>query len=427
MIRNTLLGLVVLMLLGVGFSMAAVPSLRDKAASVPQRFETWWHEQQPHDLLVPAPAVDGVPADSAALVPTASQSTEFVPTTAPARTPAAADKTALAPTPQPKPTVTVAPRRPFPATPDALKLTGFRHEYQGWNNCGPSTLAMLLSHYGGTSTQKEIAPVLKPNTNDKNVGPDELADFLQQQGGLEAKYRINGDLDTVKRLIANNMPVIVETWFEPKPNDGMGHYRLLFGYSDKERKFYALDSYDGPNVSMDYDQFDSLWRVFGRTYVTAWPKDKTDLAAAVLGDDFDDKLMWQQAQARAEGETRSNANDPYAWFNLGSALQLQGKSGEAVQAFDRARRIGLPWRMLWYQFEQFDAYLAAGRNQDVLDLVAANLKQAPDLEESLYYRGRALQALGKKNEAATAYRDAIKLRPGYQAAAKALQSVVAMQ
>jgi tetratricopeptide (TPR) repeat protein len=83
--------------------------------------------------------------------------------------------------------------------------------------------------------------------------------------------------------------------------------------------------------------------------------------------------------------------------------------------------------MLWYQFEPFDAYLAAGRNQDVLDLAAANLKQAPDLEESLYYRGRALQALGKKNEAATAYREAVKLRPGYQAAAKALQSVVAMQ
>src|SRR6266487_4222988 len=114
MIRKTLLGLVVLMLLGGGLGMAALPSVRDKAASVPQRLETWWHEQQPHDLLVPAPPVDGAPADS----------------------------TALAPTPQPKPTVTSAPRLALPPVPDALKLTGFRHEYQGWNNCGPSTLAM---------------------------------------------------------------------------------------------------------------------------------------------------------------------------------------------------------------------------------------------------------------------------------------------
>src|SRR5512143_1446453 len=99
MIRKTLLGLVVLMLLGIGLGMAALPSLRDKAASVPQRLETWWHEQQPHDLLVPVPAVDGAPADSAALVPTATQSPESAPTTGPAKMPAAATSAALAPPP----------------------------------------------------------------------------------------------------------------------------------------------------------------------------------------------------------------------------------------------------------------------------------------------------------------------------------------
>src|SRR5262249_30327067 len=151
---------------------------------------------------------------------------ETVPTMAPAKTPGSTANTVLSPTPRPKPTAIYVPRPALPPVPDVLRLTGFRHEYQGWNNCGPSTLAMLLSHYGSTGTQKEIAPILKPNTNDKNVGPDELADYIQQQGGLQAKYRINGDLDTLKQLIANNLPVIVETWFEPKPNDGMGHYRL---------------------------------------------------------------------------------------------------------------------------------------------------------------------------------------------------------
>ncbi|MEP7199202.1 MAG: hypothetical protein ABI874_05220, partial [Chloroflexota bacterium] len=34
----------------------AVPSVRARAESIPQRLETWWHERQPHDLYVPPPA-----------------------------------------------------------------------------------------------------------------------------------------------------------------------------------------------------------------------------------------------------------------------------------------------------------------------------------------------------------------------------------
>ena len=42
----------------------------------------------------------------------------------------------------------------------------------------------------------------------------------------------------------------------------------------------------------------------------------------------------------------------------------------AASAFDEARRIGLPYRMLWYQFGPFEAYLRVGRYQDVIDRTA---------------------------------------------------------
>ena len=79
--------------------------------------------------------------------------------------------------------------------------------------------------------------------------------------------------------------------------------------------------------------------------------------------------------------------------------------------------------MLWYQFDMFETYLSAGRYQDVLDLASANLRQAGDLEESQYYRGRALQAMGRGDEAIKAYRDALKFNKFYMAPAKALSDM----
>ncbi|HEX2034000.1 MAG TPA: hypothetical protein VHS99_07435, partial [Chloroflexota bacterium] len=58
--------------------------------------------------------------------------------------------------------------------PPSFKLEGFRHQWQTWNNCGPATITMATSHFGRAETQAQAAPVLKPNPNDKNVGPDEL-------------------------------------------------------------------------------------------------------------------------------------------------------------------------------------------------------------------------------------------------------------
>ena len=79
---------------------------------------------------------------------------------------------------------------------------------------------------------------------------------------------------------------------------------------------------------------------------------------------------------------------------------------------------GLPWRFLWYRSEILEAYLRVGRNADadVLRLTGGLLRDAPDLEEAHYWRGRALAALGREAESRTALQRALKLRPGYTAA-----------
>ena len=170
-------------------------------------------------------------------------------------------------------------------------------------------------------------------------------------------------------------------------------------------------------------QFDADWKAFNRVYLVAYRPEQLNLLNAILNGAQDDRTNWLQARQKADSEIASNPDDSFAWHNLGSSLHHLGQDADAVKAFDRARKIGLPWRMLWYQFDMFETYLSVGRYQDVLDLAAANLRQAGDLEESFYYRGRALQAIGKSDEAIKAYRDALKFNKFYAAPAKALSDL----
>ena len=93
-----------------------------------------------------------------------------------------------------------------------MTLTGFHHEYQLYNNCGPTTLAIDLSYWGWTGGQKTAAAILKPNQDDKNVSPRELYEYALTQG-YDAYIRVNGDVDTLKRFLAAGYPVVVEKGF----------------------------------------------------------------------------------------------------------------------------------------------------------------------------------------------------------------------
>jgi tetratricopeptide (TPR) repeat protein len=322
------------------------------------------------------------------------------------------------------PAPAAAPAASVRPAPPAFRLEGFRHQWQTWNNCGPATITMATSHFGRPETQAQAARFLKPNADDKNVGPDELVAYTRSLG-LRADWLVAGDLERLKLLLANGIPVVAEMWFTPQPNDGMGHYRLLVGYDDAAGRFYAYDSYSPPgvNVPLPYRAFDADWRVFNRTYIPVYPAERADVVAAIVGPDADHQAMYARALAVAQQEAAAQPGDAFAWFNLGTSLTALGRTAEAVAAFDRARSLRLPWRMLWYQFAPFEAYLAEGRINDVLALADANLRQTGDLEESHYYRGRALQALGQTAAARAAFQNAVRVNPRFAPAHHALASL----
>lgn len=339
-------------------------------------------------------------------------------------------------TPLPEPTATVAPLpTPAPAhqpAQAAVTLTGISHEWQTWNNCGPATLAMNLSYFGSSLDQAAIGAVLRRHPDDKNVSPEELAAFAAGQG-YYAEMRVNGSAELMRLLLSNGIPVLVETWLEEEPNDGMGHYRLLVGYDDAGQYWIGYDAYVdtglfssiGPyrGIRMDYAETDALWKVFNRTYLLIYTEAQAPVVASIFGNTLDQTVMWQQATQEAQAIVQQTSNDAFAWFNLGTDLTALGDYPGAAQAYDQARRLGLPWRMLWYQYGPFQAYYAVGRAQDVLTLADATLSTTQNIEELHYWRGQALVALGNPAQAQRAWQQALTLNPDYRPAGEALAAV----
>ena len=119
----------------------------------------------------------------------------------------------VSPTPRPTtlPSPEVDPAEAVPRIlPSSARIYGVLHQQQTWNNCGPATITMALSYYGWTRDQAFAASRLKPNREDKNVGPQELADFVEEESNVKAIVRMGGTLYLLKLLVANEFPVVIE-------------------------------------------------------------------------------------------------------------------------------------------------------------------------------------------------------------------------
>lgn len=345
---------------------------------------------------------------------------------------AVATQSITTPTPEPakSPTpLTLLPSPTPPLLPQKVTLAAPGFEGEDWNNCGPATLAMGLRYYGWEGNQYTISSVLKPIREDRNVNIDELTEYVNQtQKDLKAVYRWNGSLALIRSLLAAGYPVIVETGIQLKQgfwvNDDRwaGHYLLLTGYDDTLEQFISQDSYLAANRPIAYGEFDQQWQAFGHVYLIAYSSDQESALRLLLGKNWDEVSNRQIALEAAYTETGQKSNNAFAWFNLGSILALQSHYAESARAFDRARQIGLPQRLLRYRFEAFGAYASCGRWDDLLTLTNYALTITANSEEALYWRGVASIAQGKTSQAQNYWRQALEAHPGYPLALNALQT-----
>src|SRR5436190_11181215 len=244
---------------------------------------------------------------------------------------------------------------------------------------------------------------------------------------------MNGDVDTLKRFIAAGYPVLVEKGFNCGKGEHcsgwFGHYSVFSGYDDEQQLFILQDSFRGPNLKMTYAEVMTNWRAFNYLYFVVFPSGEAQDAKVqeLLGDAIDLNQNYQAALAHAQQEalTLTGQDGAFAWFNVGTNLAALKDYAGAATAYDQARQIGLPYRMLWYQFGPYRAYFQMARYQDVVDLATFAINGVtpgvvPGLEESYYWRGQAEEALGQRERAITDYRTALQRNPHHQPAQEAL-------
>ncbi|MBK6768861.1 MAG: C39 family peptidase [Ardenticatenales bacterium] len=304
----------------------------------------------------------------------------------------------------------------------SVLLSGVSHTWQKWNNCGPSAVVMAMSPLGVDVDQLVAAASIKPDREDTNVAPDELAAYVAQHG-LRARVRYGAERGRLRALLRAGVPVIVEHWVSVEGRGEMGHYRVLVGYDDGPAEFIAVDSYYGANRRYGYDAVDAMGRPFLGAYVAVFRPEQAAAVDDALAGDAVDGVMWARVGADVESYAAANVADPWAHFALGEWRARQGMAEGAVAAFDEARAIGLPFRAFWYQFGYARALFDRGAYDALVAQADATIEtmKGENLEEWHVWRGRALAALGRTGEARAAFERAIAFHPGFAPAAAELE------
>jgi tetratricopeptide (TPR) repeat protein len=354
--------------------------------------------------------------------------------------------TALAPSPTttPPPLLTLTPSpSPMPsltptAIPASVSLNGIRHEYQQFNNCAPTNLSMIMSYWGWQGNQYDTRAYLRPSfeIDDKNVNAFEIVDYVEKFTEYDALWRVGGDIDLLKRLVAAGFPVLIEKGLDPHDDAWLGHYQTVSGYDDAKQQFLVYDSYEGlPEAyGVAYDFIGQFWRHFNFTYVIVYPPERADEVYAILGVYSDPQVNYIHAANRAleEANNLSGREEFFAWVNRGTNLVYLKDYASAAQAFDTAFDLYAalpleerPWRLLWYSDGPYAAYYHTGRFQDVIDLAHTALVNVdkPVLEETYYWRGLAKEALGDRAGAIEDLTRAFELNPNSTPAGEALESI----
>jgi tetratricopeptide (TPR) repeat protein len=304
------------------------------------------------------------------------------------------------------------------ALPSSVSLAAPSWEKQDWNNCGPATLGLYLRFYGWEGDQFSISDEIKPERSDRNVNVDELIYYAQNWAGwLNSQFRVGGDIELLKAFLAAGIPVMVEEGYILEesywPNDDRwaGHYLLLTGYDDGAQTFTAQDTFVGPNQVIGYEELDVGWQQFNRVYLIAYLPHQEEAVRGILRDHWDEDFNREAALETSREETISDPENAYVWFNLGMNLVYLERYGEAATAFDSARSIGLPQRMLRYQFGPFFAYYNANRLEDLDELVDYALRITDVSEEVIIWKGWAYYRQGDSNGAIEQFRLAYETNP----------------
>ena len=319
-----------------------------------------------------------------------------------------------------------SPTPPLIAIPSQKVLTNDYHIFQSFNNCGPAALSMALSYYGITKSQETLGLALRPyqnpqgNNDDKSVTLEELAKKAQEYN-LLAYHRPHGSIEILQHFIAQDMPVITRTLL--KPNEDIGHYRIVKGYDSVAQTIVQDDSLQGKNLIYSFDEFNQLWKQFNYEYLVLVPKENQAIAEQILGEDVDPKVAWSKAVALSNKTLEKNPDDTTVRFNLSIAYANSGDYQKSVEEFEKVEN-RLPFRTLWYQIEPIQAYYELGNYERVFEITDKILNNHNRAFSELYIiRGNIYKKQGNIAQARSEFEKAVFYNENLNEAKEALNSI----
>jgi len=319
------------------------------------------------------------------------------------------------PTPEPTPNI--------PTPPNRYQLEGASQVFQTFNNCGPASLSMALSLYNISASQSELGNELRPYQNaagdndDKSVTLEELADKAKDYG-LLTYHRPNGDMDLIEKFVSNDMPVITRTLLHT--DDDIGHYRVITGYNKNQQYVVQNDSLQGQNLQYSYTEYLSLWKPYGYEYLVLVPKEKQEIAEAIIGEDVNELTAWKNNVIRLQEEIANNPNDIQLKFSLSVAYYNAGEYQKSIDQFEEIES-RLSFRTLWYQIEPLLAYQKLERYSELLPRIEQVLNNHNRAFSELYQtRGEIYLDQGRVEDAKREFETALVYNHNFQPAKVAL-------
>ncbi len=301
---------------------------------------------------------------------------------------------------------------PYQKAPQAYQLASAKWVPQSFNNCGPAAVSMVLQYFGYSVSQEETKAHLRTNPDDKNVFITEISAYLRNEYDIENKVLFNGDLETIKTLVANGIYVVVEDWL--RPGEDIGHVLIIRGYDDSRGVLIADDSYFGVGIAYPYTVWDEeQWKPYQREYMPVYTEEKTELVKSIIGENWNENTMHRNSVLRNLKDVEANSQDMYAWFNLGSAYFGLGEYEKAKDAFEKSKSIGWPHRILWYSTLPVETYIRLGEYENAVNTANLGLWYNDNYAEMHHLKAVAYERLGETDLANFEAKKARELDPKY--------------
>lgn len=206
------------------------------------------------------------------------------------------------------------------------------------DQCGPESLATLLSHSGINVHPTTLSPtVYLPNRNG-SLAIELIAQTRQQQ---RIAYPIEPNTNHLLSMVAGGFPVLVmqNLGFSWRPQ---WHFAVVIGY-DLDTQSMILRSGPTPRYTIPLSLFLKTWKRANYWGMTALSPE--NLPANLKADTFiqasSDLEQTQQtktAKLAYQAATQRWPDNPIAWFGLGNTAYRLNQFNQAIDSYLRAAK-----------------------------------------------------------------------------------------